>query len=146
MMNDRLSSIMTPNVVTVNPDDTLATVKDILFSRGFHHVPVVEGTKLCGIITSYDMVRLDLPFAEYKNIIVKDVMTKKVVTLTPNELIGAAAQIFLKHLFHGLPIVNDDGDLVGIVTTHDILKYEFLKEYPDDIFVKKTKWMESVSH
>jgi CBS domain-containing protein len=146
MMNDRLSTIMTKNVITVKPTDTLATVKDILFSRGFHHVPVVEDKKLCGIITSYDMVRLDLPFSEYENIIVKDIMNKKVVTLTENELIGAAAQIFLKHLFHGLPIVNNDDELTGIVTTHDILKYEFLREYPDDIFVKKTKWIETAKY
>jgi CBS domain-containing protein len=92
------------------------------------------------------MVRLDLPFSEYENIIVKDIMNKKVVTLTENELIGAAAQIFLKHLFHGLPIVNNDDELTGIVTTHDILKYEFLKEYPDDIFVKKTKWIETAKY
>lgn len=144
MMNERLSSIMTKKVVTVAPDDSLATVKEILFNRGFHHIPVTKNGKLCGIITSYDLMRLDKPFAEYEKIKVEDVMLKKVVTLTPNELVGAAAQIFLKHLFHGLPIVTNEGELVGIVTTHDILKYEFLKEYPDDHFLKQTKWLESV--
>jgi CBS domain-containing protein len=70
-------------------------------------------------------------------------MTEKVVTLNPHESVGAAAMIFLKHLFHGLPIVNDEKQLVGIVTTHDILKYEFLKEYPNDVFVKETNWLQN---
>ena len=58
-------------------------------------------------------------------------MTTKVATLGPTELIGAAAQVFLEHLFHGLPIVDEDHNLVGIVTTHDILKYQFYKAYPE---------------
>ena len=70
-------------------------------------------------------------------------MTSKVVSLGPKELVGAAAMIFLKHLFHGLPIVDDDKKLVGIVTTHDILKYEFKKEYPDDAFIRETNWIEN---
>lgn len=144
MMNERLSSIMTRNVVTVKPTDTLTVVKEILFTRGFHHVPVVEGKKLCGIITTYDLVKINEKFEAYDKYLVKDVMKQKVVTLTENELVGAAAQIFLKHLFHGLPILDNDDELVGIVTTHDILKYEFLKEYPEDEFIKKTKWLEKV--
>ena len=58
-------------------------------------------------------------------------MTKKVATLYANEKIGAAAQVFLENLFHGLPIVDENDNLIGIVTTHDVLKYEFLKEYPN---------------
>ena len=70
-------------------------------------------------------------------------MTKKVVTLGPKELVGAAAMVFLRHLFHGIPIVDDSGKLIGIITTHDLLKYEFQREYPNDIFVKETHWLES---
>lgn len=146
MMNERLYTIMTKNVVTAKPDDTLSTVKEILFTRGFHHVPVVNGKKLSGIITSYDLMRLNEKFENYDKILVKDVMKAKVVTLTPTELVGAAAMIFLKHLFHAIPIINDDEELVGIVTTHDILKYQFFREYPEDDFVEKTKWLEGVSH
>ena len=145
-MNERLYTIMTTDVVTVSPNDKLTKVKDILFTRGFHHIPVVNAGKLCGIITSYDLMRLNEKFENYDKIVVKDVMKEKVVTLTPTELVGAAAQIFLKHLFHGIPIVNEENELVGIVTTHDILKYEFFKEYPEDEFIEKTKWLDSVSH
>ena len=131
-MNEPLSTIMTRDVVTVSPSDKLTAVKKILFDQRFHHIPVVKNGKLVGIITSYDMMKLNLKFEDYDNIVVEDVMTRKIVTLEPREKIGAAAQIFLRHLFHGLPIVNGEGDLQGIVTTHDIMRYIFDKEYPND--------------
>lgn len=143
MMNEKIYSIMTKKVVTAKATDSLTTIKNILFEKGYHHIPVVEGKKLLGIITSFDLMKLDKPFSEYDNIQVKDVMTSNVVTLYDSELVGAAAMIFLKHLFHGLPIINEKKELVGIVTTHDILKYEFKKEYPNDVFIKKTRWMET---
>ena len=131
MMNEPISSIMTKKVVTVRPQDTLEVVKDILFFKHVHHIPVVEGHTLVGIITSFDLVRLGRCQDEYKQVKVSDVMTTKVATLGPNDKIGAAAEVFLENLFHGLPIVNEDKDLVGIITTHDVLKYEFHKEYPN---------------
>jgi CBS domain-containing protein len=144
MMNERLSSIMTKNVVTVKPSDSLEVVKNLLFEKHFHHLPVInDDNTLAGILTSWDLIKHNLKFEEYKDKLVSDVMTEKVVTLNPHESVGAAAMIFLKHLFHGLPIVNDEKQLVGIVTTHDILKYEFLKEYPHDVFVKETNWLQN---
>ncbi len=131
MMNEPISSIMTRKVVTVRPTDTLEAVKEILFFKHIHHIPVVEGHRLMGIITSYDLVRLGKCQDEYRSIKVGDVMTTKVATLSPDDKIGAAAEVFLENLFHGLPIVNEAKDLVGIITTHDILKYEFHKEYPN---------------
>lgn len=141
-MNERIKSIMTTNVVTVEPEDSLEVVKELLFEKHFHHLPVTKDGKLVGIITSWDLIKSDMKFEEYGKFTVQELMTKKVATLGPDESIGAAAMIFLRHLFHGLPIVDDDKKLVGIITTHDILKYNFDKEYPDDVFVKDTHWVE----
>ena len=132
MMNEPLSAIMTTDIVTVSPDDNLDAVKEILFTQRIHHVPVVDGPKLVGIITSYDIMKLNMKFEDYSSTRVRDVMTTKVVTLEPHEKIGAASQVFLRHLFHGIPIVDDAGNLAGIVTTHDIMKYQFDREYPND--------------
>jgi len=141
MMNEPLSAIMTRQVVTVGPEDKLSKVKEILFSRRFHHVPVVEGpnNKLLGIVTTYDLVKVNSTFEGMDDIIVKDVMTTKLATLQPQEKIGAAAQIFLRDLFHGVPIINDDRELLGIVTVHDILGYSYYKAYPDDDFAVQYK-------
>jgi acetoin utilization protein AcuB len=141
-MNERIHSIMTKDVVTVHPEDSLEVVKELLFEKHFHHLPVTDNGKLVGIITSWDLIKSDKRFDEYGSIKVKDLMTTKVATLGPTELIGAAAMIFLRHLFHGLPIIDDDGNLIGIITTHDILKYGYNREYPDDLFVRETHWIE----
>lgn len=143
MMNERISTIMTKNVVTVHPEDSLEVVKSLLFEKHFHHLPVVDADgKLAGIITSWDLIKSNKRFEEYGNFKVSDLMTVKVASLGPNDSVGAAAMVFLRHLFHGVPIVDDTNRLVGIVTTHDLLKYEFKKEYPDDVFVKETHWVE----
>lgn len=134
MMNEPISKIMTREVITVKPEDKLTVVKDILFSKRIHHIPVVSGKKLVGIITSYDLIKLGKGHEEYDHILVKEVMTPRIGTLGPNEKIGAAAEVFLENLIHGLPIVNEANELLGIITTHDVLKYEFLKEYPNHQF------------
>ncbi|MCB0563514.1 MAG: CBS domain-containing protein [Phaeodactylibacter sp.] len=131
MMNEPISTIMTKDVVTVRPEDSMAVVKDILFTKHLHHLPVLKGKKLVGIITSFDLVKLGKPEDEYSGIKVEEVMTTRVATMGPNDKIGAAAQVFLENLFHGLPIVDEDYNLMGIITTHDILKYQFHKEYPN---------------
>jgi CBS domain-containing protein len=142
MMNQRLSAIMTKNVITIGPDDTLETVINIISKNRFHHLPVVSNNKLLGMITTRDLWMANLRREEYSKKKVNEIMTKKVAALHQDELIGAAAQIFLKHFFHSLPIIDNERNLVGIVTTHDVLRYEFLKEYPDDLFLKETKWLE----
>ena len=144
MMNERLSAIMTRNVVSVRKDEPIESVKKLLFDKRIHHIPVVDDeNKLVGIITSWDLIKSQKPFSEYGKIKVEELMTKNVAAMRPNELIGAAAMVFLKNLFHGLPIVDDEGKLVGIVTTHDILLYEYNKEYPNDPFIKDTNWLVS---
>lgn len=130
MMNEPVSSIMSTKLVTVEPTDTLAKVKQIFSAKRIHHLPVVVGSKLVGIITTADLLYLNRPFDDYDNIRVEEVMTRRIATLEPDEKVGAAAEIFLENLFHAVPVVKDDA-LVGIVTTFDVLKYEFKKEYPN---------------
>lgn len=142
MMTDRISTIMSKKVVTVGPDDSLDKVKELVFEKHYHHLPVIDGDKLVGIITSWDLFKSNVNFEDYSKHKVKEFMTTKVATLQANEMIGAAAMVFLRHLFHGLPIVDADMKLVGIVTTHDILVYNFKKENPDNKFLEETHWIE----
>ncbi len=133
MLNERISSIMTRNLLTVDINSTLEDVKNLLDKKRIHHIPVVDGKRLVGIVTTGDLMWLNKPFSEYPNIHVKDVMTRKIATLEPSDKIGSAAEVFLEHLFHCIPIVEDNGELVGIVTSHDVLKYEYAKEYPNEV-------------
>jgi acetoin utilization protein AcuB len=132
MMNEPVSSIMTSDLITLEPNDTLSKVREVFSSKRIHHLPVVDNGNLVGLITTYDLFRLGKASSEYGKIKVKDVMTTRLARLEPNAKIGTAAEIFLENLFHALPIVEGD-KLVGIVTTFDVLRYEHNKEYPSSI-------------
>ena len=130
-MHERLHSIMTRQVLTMHPDQLVSDAYDIIRQKRYHHLPVVnEDNRLVGIITSFDLMRMEVCPEEYAQYKVADVMTRRVAYLSPEDQIGAAAEVFMKHLFHGLPICDENMKLVGIVTTHDILKYNYYKEYP----------------
>ena len=133
MMNERVHSIMTPNVVTLTPADTLGEAREIFLTKHIHHIPIVEGKKLVGLLTSWDIFKLGLSAVAYQDMRVSEVMSTHLATLDPDQHIGAAAEVLMEHLFHAIPIVNDQHELVGIVTTYDVLRYEYQKEYPDSL-------------
>ena len=133
MMNERIHTIMTANVVTLTPGDTLGQAREIFMTKKIHHIPIVDGKKLVGLITSWDMFKLGLSAVAYQDMRVSEVMTTHLATLEPDQHIGAAAEVLMEHLFHAIPIVNDKHELQGIVTTYDVLRYEYLKEYPENL-------------
>ncbi len=129
MMNEPLSSIMTTKVITAGPDDKLSVARDIFKQNRVHHLPIVRGTALIGILTTYDMFKLVDSGSDYNTVLIRDVMTKHVATLEPEDKVGSAAELFLENLFHAVPIVKNN-ELKGIVTSFDVIKYQFHKEYP----------------
>lgn len=132
MMNEKVSTIMSTELQTAGPEDPLSNVIDVFKKHKIHHLPIVEDGKLKGLITTSDLMWANKSFDEYKNVKIGDVMTTKLATLEPDAKVGTAAQIFLKNWFHALPIVDDQGTLLGIITTFDVLRYNFEKEYPDE--------------
>ena len=128
-MNEPLSSIITRNVITAGPNDKLSVARDIFMRDRVHHLPIVDGRKLVGILTTYDLFRFHGENGNYETAKIRDIMTTHLATLEPDDKVGSAAELFLENLFHAVPVVKD-GDLLGIVTSFDVLKYEFRKEYP----------------
>ena len=134
MMNEPVSSIMIKDTYVLGPDDTMDKVREIFTQKRIHHVPIIEGPKLVGLVTTSDLLWLNKTFDEYNSIRVSDVMTTKLAKLEPDAKIGTAAEIFLKNWFHALPVVDKDDNYLGIVTTFDVLRYSYKKEYPGDDF------------
>ena len=133
MMNERVHTIMTSKVITLSPSDTLGQAREIFMTKRIHHIPIVEGKKLVGLITSWDVFKLGLSAVAYQDMRVSEVMSTHLATLEPEQHIGAAAEVLMEHLFHAVPIVNEHHELLGIVTTYDVLRYEYLKEYPESL-------------
>jgi CBS domain-containing protein len=133
MMNELVQSHMTTDVITLGPENTLGEAREILLQNHIHHLPIVEGRKLVGIVTSWDFFKLGMSASESKDMRIKEIMTTKVATLEPDQHLGAAAEVLTQHLFHAIPIVNEHHELLGIVTSTDIVRYEHIKEYPENL-------------
>ncbi len=128
-----ISKVMTRKPATVCPDDNFETVRNLLEKQGFHHVPVVENDMLAGIVSYTDYLRIirDL-YANAKEqlanehllhtTLVKEVMTKHPVCLAPTDTVEDALRIFKTNHFHAIPVVEGNRHLVGILTTHDLIK------------------------
>ena len=130
-----VSQIMTPDPVYVLPETPIDQVHQLFENNKFHHLLVVKGGKVKGIISKSDYLKVQhmLCFTWsgvigvrdlFKMMNAADIMTKDPMQIESSDTIGLAADIFLVNSFHALPVV-DDGELVGIVTSHDLLFYAY---------------------
>ena len=133
MMNELVNTIMTSNPITVSPQATLEDVKTIFLNSRIHHLPVTVEGRLVGLVTTYDLWRQDQNFADYSKITVGEIMTTRLAKITPEDKVGTAAELFLDKRLHALPVVTEGDRLVGIVTSFDVLRYNFRREYPKPI-------------
>ncbi len=123
----KVSDYMTPIVAVVSPYDTLATVRNVMLGKRVGRVPVIDDGRLVGIVSRTDLALALKPGGppwrrrplEYTN--VWEVMSKPVLTITPNESISNAAEIMLDNGVTGLPVV-DEGEVVGMISTSDLTR------------------------
>ncbi|MBY5956670.1 CBS domain-containing protein [Membranicola marinus] len=133
-MNKEVSTIMTTKLVTLGPENTIADAREIFQNNHFHHIPICKNGILEGVITSFDLLRLNIAPDQKDKVLLGDVMTRKLAVLNPTDQIGAASIVLLQNRFHSVPVVDSDRKLVGLLTTFDLLKYQYQKEYPGDDF------------
>lgn len=131
-----LSTIMTRKPIGVREEDNYYTVLSLLQEHNFHHLLVLNGQEqLSGIISKADLEKVERILNSQttgktyttntlQNMVAKQIMTPYPTVLHPDDTIGFAADLFLVNRFHALPIVDDE-ELVGIVTSHDLLKFAF---------------------
>ena len=133
--NDPISHLMTRSVITVHHGDPISKVRALVREHGVHHIPVVNGDQLIGIISWSDILRVSFGDAFHTDeravdatldhtLTLEQVMQKNPVTLAETGTVREAAGILAGNSFHALPIVSGS-KLVGIVTTTDLIKYLF---------------------
>jgi acetoin utilization protein AcuB len=90
--------------------------------NALHHLPVLDtGGTLVGILAERDLLLAATRFLQ-SAIEVGEVMHRNVVTAAPDMPITDAATLMVRHKIGGLPVVDGDRELVGIITETDILK------------------------
>ncbi len=129
----KVSSIMTRGVVTVDMDDSLQTIREILNSFEFHHIPVVDDQKLIGIISDRDLLGelspfLDTPSQEQRDFAIlkrraHQIMSRILITVNAETSIEKASNLLLENNISCLPVISTQDNVEGIVTWKDILRF-----------------------
>jgi acetoin utilization protein AcuB len=113
---------MTSDPLTISPDENVNDAFHLLLEHRVRQAPVIEDGKLIGIVTDRDLRTALFQTYVESDLTVGDVMRAGPVTISEDADIKEAARIICEHKFNALPVVSTTGDLVGIITTTDILR------------------------
>lgn len=149
-----VKDIMTKEVITVVEDDTVEKCANLLITHGLSGLPVVDDKgKIRGMVTEGDLIRrasrvkgpavlevlggliyLESPkkfIDELKKSMgntAREIMTEDVVTVSPDKEIEDAATLLVRKKIKRLPVVDKEGNLMGIISRKDIMNHLFNKE------------------
>jgi CBS domain-containing protein len=114
---------MSRKVVTADAADSIQHVYMLIVKSGFTAFPVVKKKKIIGIVSRRDLLRggrTRAAIAHAAHTSVKEIMTKEVITIKPDDAISLAAELLVRHDISRLPVI-DGGSLAGIVDRHDVI-------------------------
>jgi CBS domain-containing protein len=130
--------VMSFKVVTLSVDNHLDLAEDIMWLGQIRHIPVVDGTRLVGMVSSRDLLAaslsktLDFESMERRTHIgsveVREVMSTDLFTVAPDAPLEVVASVMVKHKIGCVPVSDSDANLVGLVTDTDLLKAAYLTE------------------
>ncbi len=126
-----VKDVMKKTVISVEPETTVPEAKELMNKNNISKLPVIKGGKLVGIITKNDLLQagpslattLDMYEISYllSKLNVKKIMTTKVITCTPDDVVEEAARIMVEKQIGCLPVVKN-GVVVGIITENDLFQ------------------------
>ena len=123
-LHGTVASHMTRDVMIASPTDTIQKIYTMILESGFSAFPVVKKKRIVGLISRRDLIRtrrVQSIIAGHAHTTIEEVMSKNVVTIGPDEPIGSAAELLVKHDVSRLPVIDGDR-IVGIVDRDDVLK------------------------
>lgn len=123
---------MTREVITISPNTSLVEAHRLMMEKRIRRLPVIHDGRLVGIVTLGDVRGAEPAHASSLNIWESDhllaklkileIMTQRPVTILEDARMWEAARIMLEKKFSGLPVVDEAGHLVGIITESDIFR------------------------
>jgi IMP dehydrogenase len=124
---------MTKNVINVTPDTKTDEVIGLMKESRHNSYPVVEDNKLVGMITAFDIVSKE--WADT----VKDLMSTQLVVANQHLSINDASRVMFRRGISRMPVVDEDGSLVGIITNTDMVRSHIERSTPNKVeYFKKT--------
>lgn len=126
---------MSTELFTVHHGDPISKARKLIHEHGVHHLPVVSGREIVGIISLSDILRVSFGDAFGADVravdatldhtmSIEQIMKKAPLTLKKTATVRDAAEILAMGEFHSVPIVDTDGKtLLGMVTSTDLIRY-----------------------
>lgn len=134
----RVSEIMQTEVATLGVHDRLDLADDVMRLGRVRHMPVVDGIRLVGIVSSRDLLAaslsrvLDIEASKrrsfLRSVAVAEVMSRNLITVERDATLREVAALLVRHKIGCVPVVSDEGTFVGLVTETDLLTAALLPE------------------
>jgi acetoin utilization protein AcuB len=126
----KVVNVMTTHPISVSPEDSIQQVREIMDEENIRQLPVINKRELIGIITDRDIRSFlggrSLSYLEEQEVAmetkVATVMTDKPITLSPDDDLREAVELLLEEKMGGIPVVDRDVGLMGIITYVDVLR------------------------
>ncbi len=128
MIIKKVKDYMSAPIYVIERNEPIQRARNLMFKYGIGRLPVLDGGKLAGIVTKYDITnRLNQAAPEWRRrpidkVPIQVVMTEKPITIFPEATMPQAAELMIDNEVSGLP-VERDGEIVGMITTRDMMKY-----------------------
>jgi CBS domain-containing protein len=116
-----IADLLSPRVVSVRPDEAVRVAITRMLEENIGSVAVCEDERLIGIFTERDVLRLAGDGAELDDLRVRDVMTRTLVTVTPDVDVLDAARLMGEKKIRHLPVLHGE-HLLGIVGIREVLR------------------------
>jgi CBS-domain-containing membrane protein len=127
-----VEDVMQRDYASVRSDERLDFVDDVMSLGRVRHLPVIDGSRLVGVVTQRDLLAASLSRALdfdpqerrafLRSVNAGEVMAKKPITIGPATSLIQAAQLMLRHKIGCLPVVGAAGEALGLVTETDLLR------------------------
>jgi CBS domain-containing protein len=118
-----IRELMTENPRTVSPDQTVQDAARIMRDEDTGVVPITEGENLVGVITDRDIAIRAIAEGKDGQTPVREVASQDLVTIDPQQDLDEALRLMAQHQVRRLPVVEEDGKLVGIVSQADVARH-----------------------
>jgi CBS domain-containing protein len=122
-MGQSIKEVMTSDPCTIDAGKSVAYAAKMMRDEDVGLAPIVEGDKLIGMLTDRDIaIRVVAEGRNPDQVTVREVASKQVVTIDPQQDLDEALRIMAKHQVRRLPVVEEDGKLVGVVAQADVAR------------------------
>lgn len=122
-MGKRISEIMSANPCTIDADRPVAYAAQMMKQEDVGLAPIVEGDRLVGTLTDRDIVtRVVAEGKDPQSVTVREVASADLVTIDPQQDLDEALRVMAANQVRRLPVVEEDGRLLGVVAQADVAR------------------------